>query len=100
MPPYVPLQKALVIISGVAEIILALLLLFKATRRVACILIALMLVAFLPVHIFMLQQAYLNSNYQINISMAWLRLLLQPVLIIWVLWQEILMLIKLTKKKA
>jgi uncharacterized membrane protein len=87
IPFYIPAHKELVIITGVIEIILALLLLFRLTRKGASILIALMLIAFLPVHIFMLQQSYFHANYQISSAMAWLRLLLQPLLIIWVLWQ-------------
>jgi len=87
MPPYLPAAAALVAISGVVEIVLGLLLLPVRTRRWAAYGIALMLVAFLPVHIYMLQPSYRELHPGITPLLAWLRLLLQPVLILWVLTQ-------------
>ena len=86
MPGYLPAHKVLVAASGIAEIILGLLLLPTKTRRMAAIFIAIMLVVFIPVHIFMLLQAYNIPDYQTSVTRAWIRLLLQPVLIMWVLW--------------
>jgi len=86
MPPYIPAHAALVALSGVIEIVLGLLLIPVKSRSVACVLIAAMLVAFIPVHIFMLQQSYGVPNYRTSVTAAWVRLLLQPVLIYWVLW--------------
>lgn len=86
MPGYLPVHKVLVAVSGIAEIILGLLLLPTKTRRMAAIFIAIMLVVFIPVHIFMLLQAYNIPDYQTSVTRAWIRLLLQPILIVWVLW--------------
>lgn len=88
MPPYIPVHAAMVALSGVAEIILGLALIPVKTRKWAAHLIALMLIIFIPVHIFMLQQAYTVENYSTTIVAAWIRLLLQPLLIIWVLWHS------------
>jgi len=87
MPPYLPAPAALVAVSGVFEIVLGLLLLPVRTRRWAAYGIALMLVAFLPVHVYMLQPSYRELHPNITPLLAWLRLLLQPVLIFWVLTQ-------------
>jgi uncharacterized membrane protein len=88
IPPYLPAHEVLVFLSGVAEIVLGVLLIPIRTRKWAALLIALMLIVFLPVHVYMLQQAYVIENYQTTVTMAWIRLLLQPVLIGWALWMR------------
>ncbi|MEO6070950.1 MAG: DoxX family membrane protein [Chitinophagaceae bacterium] len=88
IPPYLPFRSFLVYSSGIVEIILGLLLIIKKSRRMAALLIAIMLILFLPVHIFMLQQAYTLPHYRVTEGAALFRLLLQPVLILWVLWQR------------
>jgi uncharacterized membrane protein len=85
MPQYLPWPSLLVVISGVAEIGLGVLLIPASTRRWAAYGIALMLVAFLPVHIYMIQPSYRVLHPNITPLLAWGRLLLQPVLILWVL---------------
>lgn len=86
MPPYIPAPGLMETLSGVAEIVLGLLLVPAKTRRLAACAIAIMLVIFFTVHIFMLQQAYQVEHYRTSIRMAWVRLLLQPFLIVWVMW--------------
>lgn len=86
MPPYFPAPELLNHIAGTAEIVLGIMLFFKRTQKIAAWAIALMLVLFFTVHGHMLQQAYRNDNYLISIRAAWLRLALQPVLILWALW--------------
>lgn len=86
MPPYLPAHQFLIYASGIAEITLGILLLLKTTQRFAAWSIALMLVLFLSVHIYMLQQSLRHESYYITPAIAWLRLLLQPVLIAWALW--------------
>ena len=73
-------------LSGIAEIGLAVLLLFTITRKWASYGIALMLLAFIPSHIYMLQQGFcINSNCAPEWAL-WARLLvLQPILIWWAL---------------
>jgi uncharacterized membrane protein len=55
MPPYFPQKKLLVLLSGIAEMILGLLLLNAETQVIAAWGIIILLVVFIPVHIFMLQ---------------------------------------------
>ncbi len=55
MPPYLPQPKALVYISGIAEVLLGLGLCFSVTQRISIYGIILMLLAFLTVHVYMLQ---------------------------------------------
>ncbi len=51
MPPYIPAHWLMVTLSGIAEVMLGLALIPKGTRRIAAILIAVMLVLFIPVHL-------------------------------------------------
>jgi uncharacterized membrane protein len=85
IPPYFPKPLLIVYVSGIIEIVLGFLLIPTYTKKWACILIAFMLILFTPVHIYMLHQAYAVPNYRVSISAAWIRLLIQPILILWVL---------------
>ena len=55
MPPYIPAAPTMVIISGVAEMVLGLMLLNAETQHLAAWGILILLVFFIPVHIYMLQ---------------------------------------------
>lgn len=82
MPEWVPFRKAIVYISGVMEIALAIGLFMKRTRYVAGFLIAVFLVLVFPVNIYM---ALTGENYDLPGAALWIRLPLQFVLIWWVL---------------
>lgn len=87
MPTYLPFPKELVAISGLIEILLATLLLSPVTRRLAGWTIALMLLAFLPVHIQMIVDAPVRIGMiTVTPALAWIRLGLQPVLVAWAIW--------------
>ena len=86
MPDWLPAPQFLNYASGLAEIILGLLLLPEATRAFAAWSIAAMLLLFSVVHIHMLLEALGNPGYYISPAAAWFRLILQPLLIVWVLW--------------
>ncbi len=86
MPPYLPAHELLNYASGIAEILLGCLLLFKTTRTYAAWGIVIMLLVFMVVHVFMLQQALKQNNYLITPTAARIRLGLQFVLIAWALW--------------
>lgn len=86
MPDWLPASHFLNYASGVAEMILGLLLLPEGTRSFAAWSIAIMLLMFSVVHIHMLVEALRNSHYYISPAAAWVRLILQPLLIAWVLW--------------
>lgn len=80
IPPYLPNPRLLVFLSGVAEIMLGAGLLFPETRSLSAWGIILMLIAFMPVHIYMLQS---EKFRKLSRWALWARLPLQLVLIYW-----------------
>lgn len=78
IPPYLPRPALLVTLSGIAEIILGIALLVPSLRTYAIWGLILMLLVFLPVHIYMLQK-----NFGMPRWMLWLRIPLQFLLIWW-----------------
>ena len=81
MPPYIPAKSTLVMLSGIAEMVLGFMLLNATTQTIAAWGIILMLIVFIPVHIFMLQ----NEKAALKLP-KWvliLRIPLQFVLIYW-----------------
>ncbi len=88
IPHYIPYPVIINILAGSFEVLFAVMLIFNKTRALAAWGIILMLTAFLPVHIQMVADAPLILGGSIKISpfIAWIRLLLQPVLILWVWW--------------
>ncbi len=81
MPPWVPFHNELILISGICEILFALLLLFPSTRRLAAWCIIALLIAIFPANIQMLLNDLRGNNPGLWISV--LRLPLQLVLIWW-----------------
>ncbi|NHA05000.1 DoxX family protein [Mucilaginibacter sp. HC2] len=87
IPHYLPYPVVINIIAGAAEILLALLLIPTQTRPMAAYTIILMLIAFLPVHISMISDAPLRlGKLTVTPLLAWIRLMLQPVLMAWAWW--------------
>ncbi|MEQ9442110.1 MAG: DoxX family protein [Cyclobacteriaceae bacterium] len=80
IPPYLPYPRALVFISGFFEIGFGIGLLFETTRSVSAWGIILMLLAFLSVHIYMLQA---EKFQKLPTWILWIRLPLQFVLMYW-----------------
>lgn len=85
IPPYLPWPVTINIISGIAEILLAGMLIFKSTRRLAAIGIIIMLIAFIPAHVYMIQKGgCMSAAVCIPAWAAWVRLFpLQFVLMYW-----------------
>ena len=81
MPPYIPAHGTMVALSGVAEILLGVLVMVPATRRWAAWGIVLMLIAFLPVHVHMLVNNHLYA--EVSTAFLWARFPLQALLILW-----------------
>jgi uncharacterized membrane protein len=75
-------------ISGVAEIVLALCMIFPSTRMLASYGIIALLIAFIPAHIYMIQLGHFNlGKFQMTPTIGWIRLLMiHPVLIAWAYW--------------
>ena len=84
IPPYFPAHATINYVSGFAEIAGGLLLLFPATRTFAAWGIIALLIAFIPAHIYMIQQAPMRMGaFTITPFIAWARLPLQLILIYW-----------------
>jgi uncharacterized membrane protein len=89
IPSYLPYPVLLNILAGFFEILFALLMIRPKTRKVASYGIILMLIAFLPVHITMLNNSPLKvGNLLVTPAIAWIRLLLQPLLMLWAWWHR------------
>ena len=84
MPPYIPWHYALVILSGVAEVVLGIALLIPKLSRIAAWGLILLLVAVFPANIHMAMNPGLYPT--IPEFALFLRLLLQGVLILWAYW--------------
>jgi len=84
MPPYLPWHLALVYISGIAEIVLGVLLLVPGLRRVAAWGLIALLVAVFPANIHMALHAELFPEF--NSALLWGRLPAQALLIVWASW--------------
>jgi len=91
IPPYLALwAKEINLLSGFLEITLALLLLFKATRLFAVKGIILLLIIFIPAHVYFIQKGYFTLGpFQITPLLSYIRLIIgQPILILWVWWSS------------
>jgi uncharacterized membrane protein len=87
IPRYLPQPEALNYIAGLCEFVFGSMLIFPSTRKWGALLLIFMLAAFIPVHITMLQQAPLQvGKLYVTPLIAWLRLLMQPVLMLWLAW--------------
>ena len=88
MPPYLPYHSELVALSGVVEAILGLLLLAPRTQRIAAYGLMATLVAIFPANIHAAMTAGTPNEAMpgVSVTLAWLRLPIQPVLILWAYW--------------
>lgn len=89
IPPYLPFPQILNLLAGFFEILFGLMLIFKPTRKYAVYGIILMLIAFIPAHIYMIQIApFMLEKLLVTKTVAWIRLPLQAVLIVWAYWHR------------
>lgn len=86
MPDYIPWHKAMVWISGVAEIIGGIAILIPSTRIWAVYGLIALLLAVFPANIDMAVKAYRKDGHNAYTWLLLLRLPLQFVLIYWVWW--------------
>ncbi|MFD2572592.1 DoxX family protein [Spirosoma soli] len=80
MPPYIPSHSLMVTLSGIAEVVLGLGLLFPATRAISAWGIIVLLIAVFPANIYM---ATSSRFKKMPAWLRWARLPLQGVLIWW-----------------
>ena len=84
MPKWLPAHSFLIYLSGITEIVTGILLLFSSTRKLAATLLILMLIAFIPAHIYMIQIApFMLGKILITPFIAWARLPFQALFIYW-----------------
>ncbi len=81
MPPYIPSQDTMVILSGIAEMILGFLLLNPKTQNIGAWGIIIILILFIPVHIYMLQ----NEKASMNLP-KWLLIIRFPLQLALIYW--------------
>lgn len=81
MPAWLPGHHALVFISGVAEVLFALLLLIPSTRSWGAYFIIALLIAVFPANIQMLLNYYRENN-----SMLWVAVLRLPIQLLLIWW--------------
>ncbi|MCK8491317.1 DoxX family protein [Spirosoma sp. RP8] len=80
MPPYIPAHNLMVVLSGIAEVILGVGLLFPATRSLSAWGLILLLIAVFPANLYM---ATSSRFRKFPAWLRWARLPLQGVLIWW-----------------
>ena len=84
MPKWLPEHSFLIYLSGFIEVALGILLLFKHTRKLAAILIILMLIAFMPAHVYMIQIApFMLGKTLVTPFISWIRLPFQVIFALW-----------------
>ena len=89
IPPYLSTWAVeLNLIAGFFEIVFGILLLPKQTRIYAGWGIVLMLIAFIPSHIYFIERGNFSlGSFTMTPMMSWIRLLVfQPLFILWALW--------------
>jgi uncharacterized membrane protein len=80
-PKYLPSPYWINIISGVIEIVFAVMMIFEQTRLIGAYCIIAMLIAFIPAHI------YFFEVFPEKKAFGWIRLIvIQPLLIAWAYW--------------
>jgi len=87
IPNYLPAHALLNYMAGICDIAFGAMLIFRATRTWGAMLLIALLAAFLTVHIQMLLHAPLQvGSLYVTPLIAWVRLLLQPLLMLWLAW--------------
>jgi uncharacterized membrane protein len=89
IPEYLPNPYLINIVSGIAEMIFAILLVFPLTRKAAAYGIIIMLIAFIPAHIVMIQKGWcINPRYCLPVWLTWVRLFPLQFLLMWWAWSN------------
>ncbi len=86
IPPYFPFPEAINLVAGVAEVVLAVGVAVPRTRRLAAVGIVLMLLAFVPSHVYFVQTdgCVGAESLCVPLWVGWVRLVVvHPLLIAW-----------------
>jgi uncharacterized membrane protein len=89
IPPYLAFHSFINITSGIIEIVLGALLLFSKTRTIAALGIVILLILFIPAHIYMIQIGGCMSEKMCWPQWAaWLRLFPLQFALMWWAWSN------------
>jgi len=85
IPDYLPIPQLINYLSGVLEITFGLGVIFSKTRKISCIGIIFLLIAFIPSHIYFIQiGSCVEEGLCVSPWISWLRLIvIHPLLIYW-----------------
>lgn len=88
IPPFFSYPEWINLLSGVAEVLLGLGVLYRPTRSRAGLGVVLLLLAFIPSHVYFIQVgSCLDNSLCVPEWIGWFRLLIvHPVLIYWAFW--------------
>ena len=89
VPDYLPYHLFIVYVSGLFEIILGFMLLFKKTRKYAGIGLIFLLILVFPANIFLYHSPEAQSVYEISKNKAFIRLFFQAPLILLAYWHSL-----------
>lgn len=87
IPDYLPHPQLLNTLSGIFEIVFGLGLIFRRSRRASSILIVMMLLAFIPSHVYFIELgSCVDQSLCVPEWVSWVRLILVHPLLIWWAW--------------
>jgi uncharacterized membrane protein len=86
MPPWLPWHRALVYLSGVAELVIGVGLCTRAWRGIAALAAIALFVAILPANVYAAASGVEIPNYPASPVYRWARLPMQALLIGWAFW--------------
>ena len=84
IPDYLPFHELINVVSGLAEIILGIGVIFQKTRKWSRYLLVTMLISFIPAHIYFIQiGSCVEGGMCVSEWIGWVRLLIIHPLLIW-----------------
>jgi uncharacterized membrane protein len=87
IPTFLPAHVMINVLAGIAEISFSLLLIFPTTRKWAAYGIIIMLLAFIPAHVYFISMGSCIPELCVPQWVGWLRLVvIQPLLLGWAWW--------------
>lgn len=90
IPRYLPQPQLINLLAGIAEVSLGVMLMFARTRRIGAYGIIAMLLAFIPSHVYFIQQGRcVEGGLCAPLWAGWVRLIvIHPILLIWAYWHR------------
>jgi len=86
IPAMLPAPRTLVLVSGIAQVVGGLGLVFRSTRRVAAWGVVVLLIVLLPANVNMALHHLPYGNHQVPAWILWARVPLQAVFVAWAWW--------------